>query len=221
MSLTLRAIDSISTEGNSPDWMFGGGTALAVDLQHRISYDIDAFMDSAKAIQALVPVRNEVTRSICWNEKTNQAEFHWPGHYLKLFVEGMGEIDFLGAATLLDNATVPFEFQGRLVKRERPAEVIAKKIYHRGTTFKARDIFDLAGTYLALPDELVAAARSPYITDKILERVRVRILTREATFREEIVEDTNPTAFGDSYRDDAIRLAYKALDFMERHVRPT
>jgi Nucleotidyl transferase AbiEii toxin, Type IV TA system len=146
MSLTLEAIDSVSSGDNAPEWTFGGGTSLAIDLGHRISYDIDAFMDSAKLIHALAPNRNEVTRSICWNDATGRPDYQWPGHYLKLFVAGVGEIDFLSSVLLTDNAVVPFEFGGRTISRERPAEVMAKKLHHRGSTFKARDVFDLAGT---------------------------------------------------------------------------
>src|SRR5262245_42008160 len=114
MSFTLEAIDSISTEGKVPEWTFSGETSLALDLQHRVSYDIDAFMDSAKAIRELVPIRNDVTRAICWNPETQRPEFHWPGRYLKLLVHKKGEIDFLGAPTLLDDPTNPFEIFGRI-----------------------------------------------------------------------------------------------------------
>lgn len=215
MSLTLKAIGSVSVGDNAPEWTFGGGTSLAIDLEHRVSYDIDAFMDSAKAIRALVPVRNEVTREISWNPETQQSEFHWPGHYLKLFVYNTGEIDFLSSATLVDSATVPFEFQGKVIARERPAEVMAKKIYHRGATFKARDVFDLAATYLTMREELSVAADSPYLTAEVIARARLRIQARATVFREEIYEETNPTDFGRSYLDDAIQLSLDALDFME------
>lgn len=215
-ALTLDAIDSVPEIDRAPEWTFGGGTSFATDLGHRVSYDIDVFVDSAKVIQALVPVRNDVTRSICWNKLTGRADFQRPGHYLKLIVLDMGEIEFLSSASLLDDAIVPFSFEDRTIKRERPAEVIAKEIYRRGASFKARDVFDLAGTFLLKADELTVAAASPYLSREVISRVRLRIQLREAALREELFEETDPTDFGESYINDACRLSLEALDFMEK-----
>lgn len=216
MRLTLRAIDSASTvDGRGPLWTFGGGTSLAIDLGHRTSYDIDAFLDSARIIQSLVPINNAVTREICWNDETGRPDYHYPGHYLKLIIKDAGEIDFLGASPLLADATTPFEFEGRTIDRERPAEVIAKKIYHRGSTFKARDVFDLAGTYLAIPDQLGLAAASPFLSSDVYARVRLRIATRRQALENEMAEEINPTELGRSYLRSACKLALEALDFMD------
>jgi hypothetical protein len=216
MGLTLKAIDSVTADRQpAPVWTFGGGTALAIDLGHRISYDIDAFMDSAKIIQQLVPVGNTVTRTICWNPETARADYQYPGHYLKLSVLGSGEIDFLSASPLLDDSALPFDFAGRTISRERPCEIIAKKIYYRGSTFKARDVFDLAGTYLDMKSELVSAAASPFLTSEIYARVRLRIQARIAMFQSEMREEINPTALGRNYIENACILALEALDLME------
>lgn len=222
MGLTLRAVESVTPEdGPAPAWTFGGGTSLAIDLGHRVSYDIDAFMDSARIIQNLVPVRNEVTRSICWNPDTQRPDFQYPGHYLKLVVKGAGEIDFLGASPLLEDATTSFEFDGRFIARERPAEIIAKKIYYRGPTFKSRDLFDLAGTYVAMRDELTDASSSPFLTPDIYARARLRIETRFSAFVHDLPEEVNPTEFGRTYIDASVDLALEALDFMEHGFRPS
>lgn len=217
MALTLTALDSVTAaDSPSPGWTFGGGTALALDLNHRVSYDIDVFLDSAKMIQSLVPVRNITTRAICWNDETERAEYQFPGHYLKLIVKAAGEIDFLCASALLDEATTRLEFNDRTILRERPAEIIAKKIYYRGGTCKARDIFDLAGTRLLMPEELVKASTSLFLTPEVYSRVRFRIVTRRDVFEEEIFEEVYPTEFGASYIDHACTLALEALDLMER-----
>jgi len=198
MEMTLRAIDSVSTETDVPTWTFGGGTALAIDLQHRISYDIDVFVDSAVVTKALVPVQNSVTREICWNPMTSRPDYHWPGSYLKLIVFQIGEIDFLNAAPLVEQPVLPFAFGGRIVQRERPAEVIAKKIYYRGSRFRSRDVFDLAGVFLSMPEELTIAARSPFLSRDIISRVRFRLEARKTMLDEELAEETNPTDFGRS-----------------------
>jgi Nucleotidyl transferase AbiEii toxin, Type IV TA system len=216
MDLTLQSIDSVTGEGESaPFWTFGGGTALAIELEHRVSYDIDAFLDSATIIQRLVPVGNPVTRRICWNPETDRADYQYPGHYLKLNILGAGEIDFLAASSLLENSTIPFAFAGRTIVRERPCEIIAKKIYYRGSTFKPRDVFDLAGTYLALPGELAKAAKSPFLTPEIYARVRLRIESRSHAFQTEMQDNINPTDFGRSYSANASKLALEALAFMQ------
>ncbi len=218
MDLTLQSIDSVSYEGEpAPVWTFGGGTSLAIDLEHRVSYDIDAFLDSAAIIQRLVPVGNMVTRQICWNRETGRADYQYPGHYLKLSVSGAGEIDFLAASSLLENSTIPFAIAGRTIRRERPCEIIAKKIYYRGSTFKSRDVFDLAGTYLSMPDELAKAAASPFLTPEIYARVRLRIESRSHAFQTEMLDEINPTDFGRSYSKNACSQALEALTFMQNH----
>jgi Domain of unknown function (DUF1814). len=220
MGLTLRALDSVSHDGNTPLWTFGGGTSLAIDLNHRVSYDIDAFLDSAKVIQTLVPVKNVVTRLICWNNEQNRADFQYPGHYLKLIVRNKGEIDFLSTSPLTEDAIVPFSFHGRHIDRERPAEIIAKKIYYRGSQFKARDIFDLACTYAQMPTEIDIAANSPFMSADVYSRTRLRIEQRVDQFRKEIAVEVNPTKLGNAYMKDACDLALEALDAMELGKSP-
>lgn len=47
---------------------------------------------------------------------------------------------------------------GRPVKVETAAEIIAKKMYHRGDRVTARDLFDLSLVIERAPDELMQAA---------------------------------------------------------------
>ena len=42
-----------SLEGGPGPWTFGGGTALARVLDHRISYDVDVFLDSSTVLKNL------------------------------------------------------------------------------------------------------------------------------------------------------------------------
>ena len=222
MRLTLQAIDSVTSENALPPyWTFGGGTALSIDLGHRISYDIEAFMDSARIIKELVPVNNPITREICWDAARQTANYRYPGHDLKLIVTGIGEIDFLSASSLVDGSTTEFDFNGRIIDRERPCEVIAKKIYYRGSTFKSRGVFDLAGIFLVMPDELSDAAGSVFMTPEIYERARLRIKTKMDAFKEDLSVEVNPTDFGKSYLEDACELALEALDVMQHRPKPT
>ncbi|TAY93618.1 hypothetical protein [Rhizobium ruizarguesonis] len=121
---------------------------------------------------------------------------------------------------LVEDSTTLFEFQGRTIVRELPSEIICKKIYYRGSMFKARDVFDLAGTYVTLPDELLTAASSPFLISEVYDRVQLRIEGRTRAFEEEILEEVNPTEFGRSYMPDACELALEALDFMRSGPKP-
>jgi hypothetical protein len=55
----LRLLDTL---GGNVTWSFGGGTALAVAYEHRVSYDVDIFLSSADAVTALAPYQNPATR---------------------------------------------------------------------------------------------------------------------------------------------------------------
>ncbi len=52
LDLALGAIDTLSCRY---DWSFGGGTALAIQLDHRTSYDIDIFFPDSQALRELSP----------------------------------------------------------------------------------------------------------------------------------------------------------------------
>lgn len=212
LGLTIEAMTSIADR--KPIWTFGGGTSLAIDLKHRISYDIDAFVDSASLIKELIPNVNEVTKRVCWNSVTQRADFHWPGHYLKLFVMDKGEIDFINASTVVDNPTFSFNFGGSVVQRERPAEVIAKKIRNRSSTFKPRDAFDLAAVFINCPAELEIAAQSPFLFSDAYKRISLGISLRKQAFQQAILEEVNPTEYGSSFIEEAADTALEAISFM-------
>ena len=56
LELVLPALDELS---NELPWSLGGGTALAISLNHRISYDIDIFFQDASALKFLSPNKNK------------------------------------------------------------------------------------------------------------------------------------------------------------------
>lgn len=74
--------------------------------------------------------------------------------------EGIGEIDFIVAGTL---TTTPFEtrvVEGRTVRLETIPEIIAKKVYYRGSETKPRDIFDIAAAARSQLGEVVNGLRT-------------------------------------------------------------
>lgn len=162
---TLMLIDSaIAGGGSLGHWSFGGGTVLMRRHRHRFSKDIDIFVPDPQIFPYLSPHLNETAESLTSNY-IQGAEF------LKL-VFNEGEIDFVASAPLTERPYVEETIFGRQVQVETSAEIIAKKIWHRGAQFTARDIFDLAMVFEKEPAALLAIA--PVLRDRrgvILARV--------------------------------------------------
>jgi hypothetical protein len=166
MQKALIALDSL--EGGAGPWTFGGGTALAQILNHRISYDVDIFLDSSTALRNLAPNTNPVTKSLC-------DSWHWPGEYLKLILRDVGEIDFLNAPSYIDEPTYELRFGERAVAAERSAEIATKKLVYRASTYTARDAFDLAAIHLYDRSALREIAQSPAITHHVVSSALDRL----------------------------------------------
>ena len=115
-------------------WTLGGGTGLFLTLNHRVSYDIDIFLEDPRAL-----------KHIAGDPRTKRISNDWqfPGNYLKL-IRQEGEIDFILATTITENCFFGYNFSGAEINVETPAEIIAKKIRYRGSNFTIRDIFDFA-----------------------------------------------------------------------------
>ena len=140
---TLDGLSDLEQQGRPvPDWVLGGGTALMLHANHRFSRDIDAFIDDPQYLALLSPETTDVWNCNDWDKAA---------HYLKLrYPEG--EIDFIvsGAISDLDPAEKGIDLTSvragwnPTIMVERPAEIALKKMYHRATMLKPRDIFDIA-----------------------------------------------------------------------------
>ncbi|MBX3703592.1 MAG: nucleotidyl transferase AbiEii/AbiGii toxin family protein [Steroidobacteraceae bacterium] len=119
------------------DWTFGGGTVLMRRHRHRLSKDIDIFIGDPQFLGYLSPRLNVLA------EKMTGGNYVEDRAYLKLtFAEG--EIDFVAAGTITMNPAIRETVRDYRMLVETSAEVVAKKIWHRGAQFTARDIFDLS-----------------------------------------------------------------------------
>lgn len=197
LDLALRALDA---EAERTPWTFGGGTALALKLQHRISYDVDIFFEDAGLLRRLSPQRNAITRAMTGNWRE-------PGNYLKLELDE-GAIDFIAAATVTDLSPWTYRFHKRAIAVEAPGEIIAKKLRYRGSLLPVRDIFDilaLAQIDGAALEAAVAAAAAE--TPRAIDRIE-RLAGR---YRETIAEEVNPTNDGAALLDIDPLAAAKAL----------
>lgn len=170
----LLLIDSARASGATLDnWSFGGGTVLMRRHHHRFSKDIDIFVLDPQCLPYLSPRLNDIAESLT-PDYVEQADF------LKLnFPEG--EIDFVASAPLTENATVIEVLFGREVRVETSSEIIAKKVWHRGDRFTARDIFDLALVAEKEPEALWKIR--PILRDR-RETILARIGAQESTLRE-------------------------------------
>jgi hypothetical protein len=179
----LALIDSTREAGlQIEDWTFGGGTVLMRRHHHRFSKDIDIFVLDPQFLGYLSPRVNTTAERLTSNY-LEQAGF------LKLsFAEG--EIDFVASPLLTPNPTVVETLFGRKVSVETSAEIMGKKVKHRGSEFTARDILDLA---------MVSEKEPPVLSEirSILQERRDAILARMKS------------------RDAALREDFKALEILD------
>ena len=131
----LTLTDHLATVLDKPVWTFGGGTVLMLRLNHRYSRDIDLFVPDPQYLGHLTP-------RLCEAAENLTTEYVETAEYVKLLMPA-GEIDIVVGQPLTD---VPWEivaYRGRQIRVETNAEILAKKMYHRGDQAKARDLFDL------------------------------------------------------------------------------
>jgi hypothetical protein len=117
----------------------GGGTALMLQIDHRESHDIDLFLDDPQ----VMPFLNPETQGYSLDHNPDGYEGDG-SHVLKLTFGDIGEIDFICCASITERPANKTIVRGRDVLLETPAEIVAKKIYYRGSRLQPRDMFDLA-----------------------------------------------------------------------------
>lgn len=158
----MRLLDAAGVP--SPEWSFGGGTVLMLRHHHRVSKDIDIFLDDPQWLGYFNPEISDAAEEI--------ADFAIVDRrFVKLYCPE-GEIDFIVAGNISRNPTVETELFGRVVRAETTPEIVAKKIVYRAVDFTARDLFDLSLALHADPEGMVeiqtlAAPHAPMILKRI------------------------------------------------------
>ncbi|GAB3428116.1 nucleotidyl transferase AbiEii/AbiGii toxin family protein [Massilia solisilvae] len=148
----LRLVDEIRTHGSKHlYWTFGGGTVLMRKYRHRLSKDIDIFVPDPQVLNYVNPRLSQVAEDLT-------VHYDEANSFIKLFLPD-GEIDFVASSNLTENPYVDEEIFGRTVHVEAAAEIVAKKLFHRGDHLLARDMFDFALVAEKEPDELLKASR--------------------------------------------------------------
>jgi predicted nucleotidyltransferase component of viral defense system len=146
----LTLIDEIAEHGRSdPFWTFRGGTVLMLRYGHRLSKDVDIFVPDPQYLGFVNPRISDAASDI-----TTEYEEH--AQFVKLLLPE-GEIDFVVSPNLTDPGYDQWTLLDRAVKAETAAEIVAKKMWHRGDRATARDLFDLRLVIERDPAALLAA----------------------------------------------------------------
>ena len=167
----LDTLPPAATE--APRWVWGGGTVLAYLHRHRVSRDVDIFLHDPQLLTYLSPRLNEASEALT----TDYVEM---SHFLKLRL-AQGEIDFIIGPRLTDLPLLSLAVDGRHLPAEHPVEVVAKKLFYRGDSLAARDLFDVTLVMNQYPD-LLQAQRPLLITKR--EAILTRIATTDALLAE-------------------------------------
>lgn len=116
----IRQVNSEQVIINS--WSFGGGTAMMLQVGHRESHDVDIFLPDAQFLPFLDPKLHDFEFEI------RPSDYGGDGAgFIKLAFTGIGEIDFIVAHALTDQATTKRTIENEDVDLETVAEIIAKK----------------------------------------------------------------------------------------------
>ena len=140
------------------------------------------------------PNRNPATKQLLDGRK-----FEYPGNYLKLVLD-RGEIHFIISGSRTDRAIESWEFRGRILNIDTPWETAVKKMLYRPSTFKVRNVFDLAAVVKRHPDELRAGLSE--IEDR-LTRLTDRIDRLRPAYEVLAESDIHPTETGRKYMTSA------------------
>jgi len=195
----LAIIDeAVATGAPVRGWSFGGGTVLMRRHRHRISKDVDIFVPDPQWLGYLTPRLNQKAEMLA-PDYVEQAGF------LKLYFPE-GEIDFVASAPLTPNPTSTETIVGREIEVETSAEIIAKKVWHRGAEFTARDLFDFALVARKEPGEVAKITR---ILEARRDVLTLRLIAHDAALREDFAA-LDVLDFSPSY-DECAEAVRKAL----------
>jgi predicted nucleotidyltransferase component of viral defense system len=131
----LVLMTHLEKETVHPPWTFGGGTVLMLRYDHRFSKDIDLFVPDPQYLGYVNPRLGGPAEELT-------SEYEESAQFIKLQFPA-GEIDVVVGAALTDPNFEVVDFNGRPIRVESSAEIIAKKMWHRGDQARARDLFDL------------------------------------------------------------------------------
>lgn len=144
----------------------GGGSALMRRHRHRRSAGVDIFLRDTRMLHRVSPRLNEAVGalSVDYVEESTAVRIYFPE----------GEVAFIASGLLTSDPVRREWILGRPVLVETPAEILAKKLWHRAASFPARDLFDFATVAAFDPDALrsvggVLRARRAVLLERLRE----------------------------------------------------
>jgi hypothetical protein len=182
---------------------------------HRLSKDIDAFIDDPQYITLLSP---RLGGEDIWSCET----YDETAHYLKL-IYPEGEIDFIvsGSITYLPVESKIIDMgevrpgTSHTINVEHPVEIAIKKLHYRGTMLKIRDIFDIAVVDSLFSEELRDNLR--YVS-----HLKQGILERLSVISEEFLhQELDELAIADEWRPLAATCLQRVKEIAEAIPEPT
>jgi hypothetical protein len=159
----------LSPVAAADDWTFGGGTALMLHYEHRISRDIDIFLRDPQLLTRLTPRLNDRAASL-------SRDYVEASNFLKLTCHG-GEIDFIVAPSLTDAAFVERDVDGLRLRLETPVEIGMKKAFYRTADLLPRDVLDIA-LIVTRDGEAVRRNASVLLAKRALLVARIQMMER-------------------------------------------
>jgi len=169
-ALLTRAIARLESAGvGDTQWMLGGGTLLMLRYRHRVSRDIDIFVNDVQYLSYLSPRLNDAAdRPLNYSETANVLRLFYPE----------GEVDFLAVAPVIPSlGSEPLPIEGVGARAIIPAmsdtEIVAQKLFYRAWAFTGRDLYDFA---------TIARCNPSVLDDKRLRRaIADRVETLKAS----------------------------------------
>jgi hypothetical protein len=128
---------------------------MMLQIDHRESRDIDIFLSDPQLLPFLDPQKHD------FQFEVQPPDYEGDGSsFLKFAFKDIGEIDFILGHAMTLSPTTQVTIEGETTLLETIPEIIAKKIYYRGSSIKPRDIFDIAAASEQHADSVVEALRS-------------------------------------------------------------
>lgn len=200
----LACLDTLDRHKIKQNWSFGGGTAMMLTYAHRDSKDIDIFVRDPQYLGWLTPRLHDEIQTI-----TACTAYDETSNILRLVMDA-GEMDFIVAAPLTKRPYEDWIFEGRKIVRERPVEIVAKKVFYRAQELAVRDVFDLACLLEHEPGEVMKEEGLFRAKQDVLV---TRLLAMQAVYQQTAKDKINIRPGFEQLRDGAIEVV---LAFYQR-----
>ena len=140
--------------------------------RHRMSKDIDIFVPDPQYLGFVSPRLSDAAEAV--------SDKYVEGPGIVELLRPESEIDFVASPNLTNDPFEVWELLGRQIKVETSAEIVAKKLWHRGDRATARDLFDLA---LVIEREPVSLATASVFLTRHREQFLLQVDQRKAVLK--------------------------------------